>query len=159
MSGTARSIYVTAPEGRTGKSVIALGLVDLLTKRVERVGVFRPVTRTAAGQDQLLDLLLERDGVDLDREGCIGVGYDDVHADPDAALATIVARYRALESRCDVVVIVGSDYTDVTAPIELEFNGRVAANLGASRIISVGSACAYPGDSDHDFDESEVFDY
>lgn len=89
-----RSIYITAPEGRTGKSLVALGLVDLLTRRVRRVGVFRPVTHPDPGRDQVLDLLLERDGVDLGRGECIGVSYDDVHSDPEAALATIVERHR-----------------------------------------------------------------
>jgi len=30
----ARSIYVASPEGDTGKSVVALGLVDLLSRTV-----------------------------------------------------------------------------------------------------------------------------
>ena len=42
----ARSVYVASPEGHTGKSVIALGLVDLLLRRVRKVGVFRPITRS-----------------------------------------------------------------------------------------------------------------
>ncbi len=136
MSNT-RNVYVAAPEGRTGKSVVALGLLDLLARRVGKVGVFRPVTRSTPGTDQVLDLLLEHDGVDLTSEEATGVSYDDVHEDPDAALATIVDRYRRVEHGCEVVVIVGSDYTDVTAPIELEFNARVAANLGAPVLLVV----------------------
>jgi BioD-like phosphotransacetylase family protein len=42
----ARSIYVTSPEGDSGKSMVALGLVDLLARTVQRVGVFRPVARS-----------------------------------------------------------------------------------------------------------------
>ncbi|HRA51105.1 MAG TPA: AAA family ATPase, partial [Actinotalea sp.] len=38
----ARSIYITSAEGDTGKSTIALGVVDLLTRSVQKVGVFRP---------------------------------------------------------------------------------------------------------------------
>jgi phosphate acetyltransferase len=141
-----RSIAVVAPEGRTGKSLVALGLVDLLTRRVRNVGVFRPVTHPDPGRDQVLDLLLERDGVDLDRTECIGVSYDDVHADPEAALATIVDRHRALAEHCEVVVVVGSDYTDVTAPIELGFNGRVAANLGAPVLLVVSGLDRTPAE-------------
>ncbi|NLD76376.1 MAG: phosphate acetyltransferase [Acidimicrobiales bacterium] len=135
--GGARSIYLTAPEGRTGKSVVALGLVELLTRRVQTVGVFRPVTHTEPGADQFLDLLLESEGIEFERSRCIGVDYDAVHADPEAALSSIVERYRALAAECDVVVVIGSDFTDVTAPIELEFNGRVAANLGAPVLMVV----------------------
>ncbi len=138
-----RSIYVTSPEGGAGKSVVALGLVDLLARRVRRVGVFRPVTHTdAAGdgsRDDLLELLAQHDSVQLSTSACVGVSYADVHRDPEAALATIIDRYRAIRDDCDVAVIVGSDYTDVTSPAELSFNARVAANLSAPVLLVVGA--------------------
>jgi phosphate acetyltransferase len=136
---TARSVYITSPEGSTGKSVVALGLLDLLVRRVQRLGVFRPVTRADDDRDQLVELLLRHGEVDLPYEACVGVTYEDVHADPDAALSTIVGRYRDLERTCDVIVIVGSDYTDVAGPTELAFNARVATNLGAPVLLVVSA--------------------
>lgn len=136
----ARSIYIVSPEGHTGKSIVALGLLELLTRQVENVGVFRPVTRTSTGNDDhVVNFLLGRDGVELGYEECVGVTYDDVHADPDAALSTIVEHYRAVERRCEVVVIVGTDYTDIAGPTELTFNARVAANLGAPVLLVVSA--------------------
>ncbi|WP_069386993.1 phosphate acetyltransferase [Cellulosimicrobium cellulans] len=139
MSGPARSIYIASPEGETGKSTIALGVLDLLARKVQRVGVFRPVTRAAGPdvQDYVLELLLAHDGVDLTAEQAIGVTYEDVHADPEAALARILARYHEVASACDFVVVVGTDYTDVAGPTELSFNARVAANLGAPVLLVV----------------------
>lgn len=133
----ARSIYVTSPEGDTGKSTVALGLVDLLTRTVQKVGVFRPIARSTEDRDYVLELLLSHDGVDLGYEDCIGTTYDVVHADPEAALARIVQRYHAVANQCDVVVIVGTDYTDVAGPAELGFNARIAANLGAPVMLCV----------------------
>ena len=133
----ARSIYIASPEGRTGKSTIALGLVDLFVRRVERVGIFRPVVRAGDERDSVLELLVSHDGVDTTYEEAVGVTYDDVHADEIAALSTIVERYHAVEQRSDVVVVVGSDYTDVAGPAELSFNGRAAANLGAPVLLTV----------------------
>lgn len=139
MSVPARSIYIASPEGETGKSTIALGVLDLLARKVQRVGVFRPVTRAAGPdvQDYVLELLLAHDGVDLTAEQAIGVTYEDVHADPEAALSRIVARYHDVAKACDVVVVVGTDYTDVAGPTELSFNARVAANLGAPVLLVV----------------------
>ena len=125
----ARSIYVASLEGHSGKSLVALGLVDALSRTVSSVGVFRPITRSDAGGDHMVHLLVGHDGVDLPYERCVGVTYDDVHADPEAALATIVDRYRDLDRSCEAVVVVGSDYTDIAGPTELTFNARVAANL------------------------------
>ena len=42
-----------APEGQTGKSVVALGIVDALTREVESVGVFRPIIK-GTEPDQIL---------------------------------------------------------------------------------------------------------
>ena len=140
----ARSIYITSAEGDTGKSTVALGLVDLLTRTVERVGVFRPVARSTDQPDYVLELLLAHDGVDLSYEQCIGVTYDDVHADPEAALSRIVSRYHEVERQCDVVVIVGTDYTDVSTATELSYNARVAVNLGAPVLLVVRGAGRRP---------------
>ena len=96
-AGAAALTTSLSPEGHTGKSVVALGLVDLLARRVRNVGVFRPITRSTAGDDQVVKLLLEQVGADLSYEACLGVTYEDVHADPDAALATIVERYLVIE--------------------------------------------------------------
>ena len=131
-------IYITSAEGHTGKSTIALGVLDTLSHELGRVGVFRPVARSTAERDYVLELLLAHDGVDLDYDECVGVTYDDVHADPDAALATIVSRFAAVERQCDAVVVIGSDYTDVGSPTELSFNARVAANLGAPVLLVLG---------------------
>lgn len=134
----ARSLYITSAEGNTGKSTIALGVLDTLVRSIERVGVFRPVARSTVERDYVLELLLAHDGVDLDYDLCVGVSYEEVHANPDAALATIVQRYKAVEALCDAVVILGSDYTDVGSPTELGFNARVAANLGAPVVLVLG---------------------
>ncbi|MBX3091179.1 MAG: phosphate acetyltransferase [Cryobacterium sp.] len=134
----ARSIYITSAEGNTGKSTVALGVLDTLTRSIEKVGVFRPIARSSSERDYVLELMLENDGVELDYELCVGVGYEDVHNNPEAALATIVQRFKAVEALCDAVVIVGSDYTDVGSPTELGFNARVAANLGAPVVLVLG---------------------
>ncbi|MEO8094914.1 MAG: DRTGG domain-containing protein, partial [Pseudolysinimonas sp.] len=131
----AKSIYITSAEGHSGKSSIALGVLDTLQRGIERVGVFRPVARSTHERDYVLELLLSRDGVNLDYDECVGVSYEDVHDDPDAALSLIVDRFKQVEAKCDAVVIVGSDYTDIATPTELAYNARIAANLGAPVLL------------------------
>ena len=133
----ASGVYITSAEGFSGKSTIALGLLDALSGRVGRVGVFRPISRSEGERDYVLELLLSHQAISLPYERCVGVSYDDVHRDPEAALSEIVRRYRELEKDCDQVVILGSDYTDVGNPTEFSFNARVAANLGAPVILVV----------------------
>ena len=131
----AQSIYITSAEGHSGKSTVALGVLDSLSHATPRVGVFRAIARSTLERDYVLEMLLAHDGVDLDYDDCVGVTYDDVRSDPDAALAIIVERYKAVEAQCDAVVIIGSDYTDVGSPAELGYNARIAANLGAPVLL------------------------
>jgi len=63
------------------------------------------------------------EAVDLDYDACVGVSYDQVHGDPDSAMSDIVRKYRALEARCDSVVVLGSDYTDVGNPTGVQRPG------------------------------------
>ncbi|MBV8446110.1 MAG: AAA family ATPase, partial [Candidatus Dormibacteraeota bacterium] len=131
------SIYITSPEGDTGKSTIALGVVHRLAVSVVKVGVFRPITRLGEQRDYILEMLLSQTTAGLPYEQCVGVSYQELHDDPDAAIGDIVDRYHAMAAHCDAVVIVGSDYTDVASPTELSVNGRIAANLGAPVVLAV----------------------
>jgi phosphate acetyltransferase len=133
----ASCIYIASPEGDTGKSTIALGVLHRLAATVAKVGVFRPITRLDEDRDYILDLLLPHATAGLPYEQCVGVTYQQLHDDKDAAIAEIVDRYHAVADQCDAVVIVGSDYTDVATPTELSVNGRIAVNLGAPVLLSV----------------------
>ncbi|MGO3326839.1 phosphate acetyltransferase [Gordonia sp. (in: high G+C Gram-positive bacteria)] len=139
MTGSgARSIYVASAEGDTGKSTVALGVLALLAATGGRVGVFRPISRSEAGErDFILDMLLQFSSVDIPYEDCVGVTYDDVHADPDAAIGEIVARFHTVADQCDNVLVIGSDYTDIASPSELGYNARIAANLSSPIILVV----------------------
>ena len=136
-SSRSSAIYIASPEGDTGKSTIALGILHRLAATVAKVGVFRPITRLAEDRDYILDLLLAGATAGLSYDECVGVGYQQLHEDPDAALADIVDRYHHVADQCDAVLIVGSDYTDVATPSELSMNARIAANLGAPVVLAV----------------------
>ncbi len=138
----ASAIYIASPEGDTGKSTIALGILHKLAVTVAKVAVFRPITRRAHGdtegeRDYILELLLGQATAGLSYEECAGVSYQQLHEDPEAAIAEIVDRFHKVADRSDAVLIVGSDYTDVTAPSELSMNARIAVNLGAPVVLAV----------------------
>jgi phosphate acetyltransferase len=134
------SVYIASPEGDTGKSTIALGVMQMLCATVARVGVFRPIARSTAETDYILELLLEHTTAELSYEDALGVTYEQVHEDPEAALADIVAKYHEVAERSDAVVIIGSDYTDIASPSELGFNARIAANLGSPVLLALRGA-------------------
>jgi len=140
------AIYVASPEGDTGKSTIALGILHRLTATVVRVGVFRPITRLGEDRDYILELLLAHTTAGLAYEQCVGVSYQQLHEDPDVAIADIVDRFHAMAEHCDAVLVVGSDYTNVASPSELSVNARIAVNLGAPVVLAVRAKGRTPGE-------------
>ena len=134
-----RSVYIASSEGFTGKSAVALGLLDALTREVGSVGVFRPLTTSSKSDDidLIVDLLVNQPGIRQSYEEAIGVTYDAARENADEALHVIVERFGRLRDRFDVILVVGSDYTDVASGTELSFNAKIAANLGSPVVLVV----------------------
>ncbi|GAB3174648.1 phosphate acetyltransferase [Micromonospora palomenae] len=134
----ARSVYLTSVGSGGGKSTIALGLAELLSRQVERIGVFRPLVADT-GADPILALLVDRYRVDLPQHELTGATYAEASAlvadgRREELISRIVERYRSVEQRCPAVVVVGSDFADGgegAGPRELAFNARLATEFGS----------------------------
>lgn len=142
--GQARTIVLASPDPLSGKSAVAVGLLAEMRQQFRRVGVFRPIVRSDGVRDHVLVMLLAQlDGVEHYADA-IGATYDQLHADPVAAMTLIVEKANRLAEACDAVLVVGSDYTDVAGPMEFGFNAEVAANLGAPIILVVSAQHRLP---------------
>lgn len=133
----ARSVYLTGVGSGGGKSTVALGLAELLSRQVERIGAFRPLV-AGDGTDPILALLTERYRMDLPVDQLYGATYAEASAlvadgRREELISRIVTRYREVERRCPAIVVVGSDfaYGDGTGPRELAFNARLATEFGS----------------------------
>ncbi|MFG2101902.1 phosphate acetyltransferase [Micromonospora echinaurantiaca] len=134
----ARSVYLTSVGSGGGKSTIALGLAELLSRQVERIGAFRPLVG-GTGPDPILALLSDRYRIEPPLADLSGTTYAEATtlvADGrrEELISRIVERYRAVERRCPAVVVVGSDFADGgdgAGPRELAFNARLATEFGS----------------------------
>ncbi len=134
-------MYVAGLGPGVGKGTVALGLVELLSRQVARVGVFRPLV-PGAGPDPLLELLTSRYRVVAPYQDSYGVTLAEAAAlvadgRREELIGRIVERYREVERRCTSVVVVGSDFHDGhddggdELPRELAFNARLANEFGS----------------------------
>ncbi len=134
----ATSIYLAGTDAGSGKSAVAVGLLDQVSRRAGRVGVFRPVVR-GKGPDPVLELLGSRLPTG-DADAVAGVTYHDVHTATGAAMERIVDRFHELAARVDSVLVVGTDFSDVSTQTEFVVNAEIAANLGAPMVLVVPTA-------------------
>lgn len=131
----AHNLYITGAEYGSGKSVIVLAIMELLSGRSDKVGIFRPVVRTVPQQDDLLHLIATRYKLNLPTEamyGCkLDVARDLIAADQYTDLVKIILdKYKILEASCDHVLCVGTDYAGTGGTLEFNFNADIANNLG-----------------------------
>ena len=136
-----RSVYVTGIDRGDGRQVIELGVMELLTRQVDRVGVFRPLVHD--GPDRLFDLLRARYRLAQDPATVYGMDYYEASAlqaeqGTDELVSRLVERFHRVARDYEVVLVLGTDFADTQLPDELALNARLANEFGASVIPVVG---------------------
>ncbi|MFB7587302.1 phosphate acetyltransferase [Streptomyces sp. NPDC056169] len=136
-----RSVYVTGIDRGDGRQVVELGVMELLTRQVDRVGVFRPLVHD--GPDRLFDLLRARYRLSQDPSTVYGMDYheaSDLQAErgTDELVSQLVDRFHAVARDYEVVLVLGTDFAATQLPDELALNARLANEFGASVIPVVG---------------------
>jgi phosphate acetyltransferase len=131
----ANSLYIAAMEPGSGKSVVALGIMEMLSRRVRRLGYFRPVVPSANEPDNNIRLIKARYQLDLGYEDMFAYAHEDARnlaaeGRIEMVLKNILNKYKTLEAQCSFVLCEGTDFTGVGSAFEFEFNADVANNLG-----------------------------
>lgn len=136
-----RSVYVTGIDRGDGRQVVELGVMELLTRQVDRVGVFRPLVHD--GPDRLFDLLRARYRLTQDAATVYGLDYHEASAlqaeqGTDELVSRLVDRFHQVAREYEVVLVLGTDFAATQLPDELSLNARLANEFGASVIAVVG---------------------
>lgn len=137
----ASSLYVTTTEAHTGKSLVCLGMLEMILRKTERVGIFRPlISGTPQQQDKNIKLLLEHFQLKQSYEDSYGYHRREARellldGKYDQVLDRVIEKYKALEKECDFVLCEGSDFTDENATLDFNINVDFAKNLGCPVLL------------------------
>jgi len=137
------AIYLTATEPYSGKSIIALGLMNLLAGKTEKLAYFKPI---ATSKENEKDYHLET----MIKHFELNAPYEDMYAftrtevlklknDGDDALIidTIIEKFKKLQEANDFVIVEGSDLIGRSTNLEFDDNISIAKNLGIPVILVV----------------------
>ncbi|MGO2632197.1 MAG: phosphate acetyltransferase [Galactobacter sp.] len=141
----AHGLYVSATSAQSGKSLIALGLGDLLNRHTNSIGFFRPITDAAPGSpDPMVEFM--RAHFELP-EHAAGVGLTRVQAreliaarNTEELYSLALDAYSEIAKHVDVVIVEGTDLSGHDLTTEFELNARLANHLGCHLIGVVSAA-------------------
>lgn len=140
----AQSLYISTTEDNCGKSLIALGILELILRKTTRVGFFRPIISSGNGKDDDIDLIINHFALKQTYEESFGLTAKQVnellaYQNLDTILEKIISKYKQLEAKCDFILCEDADYLGESSAFEFELNTQVSKNLGCP-ILILGNA-------------------
>jgi phosphate acetyltransferase len=139
---TNKAVYITTTEPNSGKSIISLGLMQLLLGKAAKVGYFRPIIDDLApGEiDNHINTIISYFNLDLKFEDAYAFKRSEVikkknENKDDEIIGTIIDKFKSIEERFDFILVEGSSFVGEGAIIEFDINVLIAKNLGVPAII------------------------
>jgi len=137
-----KTIFIASAEPWAGKSIIAIGLINMLLRKTKNVSYLKPIiTEQEAGKKEVhVEAVLEHFSLPVEYNDAYCFTRQEVlhRNDPeswDEMINTIIARYKKLEESSDFVVIEGSDFVGEGIAFEFDSNTAIARNLGAPVLL------------------------
>ncbi len=143
----ADNLYVTSTERKSGKSVISLGLTEMLVRNVDKVAFFRPliyVDSERKVKDKDINLISGYYNLDIPYDRMYGFSTEEANemlsqGKYDRLIEKIVEKYKYLEENYDFVLCEGTDFEGSTSAFEFDINADIANNLGCPVVLSANA--------------------
>ncbi|UOE49797.1 phosphate acetyltransferase [Mucilaginibacter sp. SMC90] len=139
-----KSIFIASAEPYSGKSMVALGLMNMLLGRTQKISYFKPiVTPGAEGQtDSHIDTVLSHfQLLQTYAEACVFTRQQALELVKQQRqgemLDTIIDRFKYVEATSDFTIVEGSDFAGQATAFEFETNRLIAKNLNAPVVLLV----------------------
>ncbi|VXA97982.1 phosphate acetyltransferase [Maribacter litoralis] len=137
-----KAIYIVTTEPNSGKSIVSLGLMQLLLGKTAKVGYFRPIIDDVPNDkiDNHIDTVLSYFNLDMKpidayaytRSQVVQLKNEDKD---DEIVGHIIHKYKTIENRFDFVLVEGTDFSGEGTIIEWDINVLIAKNLGIPAVI------------------------
>ncbi|MDH4298067.1 MAG: phosphate acetyltransferase, partial [Cyclobacteriaceae bacterium] len=137
------AIYITTTEPYSGKSIIALGLVNLLAGKMAKIAYFKPVISCPPTEkDSHLHTIANHFNLNEAYNEMYVFTRDEVSKHINAGnesyiIDTIIERFKRLQENYDFVVVEGTDFMDNNTNLEFDGNISIVKNLGIPAVVIV----------------------
>ena len=139
-----KTIFIASAEPFSGKSLIALGLVNMLLGKAQKIGYFKPIINhdPKEKKDVHIQTIIEHFGLPINFEDAYAFTRQEAmrHLESESQgemIDTIISKFKKLEENYDFTILEGSDYEGEGAAFEFESNIKIAKNLNAPVMLVV----------------------
>jgi phosphate acetyltransferase len=139
-----KNVFIATSEPYCGKSIIVLGLVNMLLGKTKKVGYFKPIINADPGEkkEDHIATVTEYFGLSVNYED--GFAFTRSQAlqmiqnkGQGEMIDIIISKFKKLEEAYDFTVVEGSDFVGEGTAFEFDANISIAKNLAAPVIIVI----------------------
>src|SRR5688500_4285632 len=130
-----KTIFIASAEPFSGKSLIALGLVNMLLGKAQKIGYFKPIINhdPKEKKDVHIQTIIEHFSLPINFEDAYAFTRQEAmrHLESESQgemIDTIISKFKKLEENYDFTILEGSDYEGEGAAFEFESNIKIAKN-------------------------------
>ena len=152
------SLYIASMEPHSGKLLITMGMMEVLSRRIDKVAFFRPVIDSHMQTDNDIELILNRYCPEMDYQD--SYGFDIEYVTKLVAegrlkdfYEQLFSRFNELKKKYDFVVCEGLNNSGFLAAFDMNINLEIAKNLGTP---FVGVINAYGQDEQAVLEEIKI---
>ncbi len=139
-----KTIFIATAEPYSGKSIVALGLVDMLMHKARKIGYFKPIINTdpKVAKDVHIETIVQHFNLQINYEDTYAFVREEADKliqkeNQNEVIDTIIAKFKKLEENYDFTIVEGSDFLGEGTAFEFDANASIAKNLGAPVVIVV----------------------
>jgi len=137
----AKSLYIASLELGAGSLIIAMGLMEMLKGRMEKVAFFRPVVPEKSKPDGDVTFMIEHFSLQLDYNQAYGYSVDEVESmiasgNHHDLMEGLIGKFKSLEKDYDFILCEGLSSGSFTSSFDFDINLEIAKHLG-SPVVSV----------------------
>jgi phosphate acetyltransferase len=137
-----QGLYIATTGPNSGKSVISIGMMEMLLGKAAKVGYFRPIIDDfkAGEMDNHIRTIITHFGLTLNFENAYALTRSEVirlknTGKDDEIISKVIHKYKALEADFDFILVEGTDFSGEGTIIEWDINILIAKNLGIPVVL------------------------
>ncbi|MGZ3756267.1 MAG: phosphate acetyltransferase [Mucilaginibacter sp.] len=139
-----KTVFIASTEPYSGKSIISIGLINMILGKAQKIGFFKPIINQNAfeSRDNHIDTILTHFDLSIAYEDTNAFTWPEAmrHMETESqgeVIDTIIRKFKYLEDKYDFTVVEGTDYLGEGTAFEFEINVQIAKNLRAPVIVVV----------------------